>query len=325
VKQPIVELLTTGGTIATIKPHGEESSRPALDAADLSAAVGPDRVVLRSRELLRVPSWTMDAGTMLDIAVAARDAALKPGVAGVVVTHGTTTLEYTAFLVHLIQQGMTPIVITGAMRRADDLHPDGPANLRAAVRVAASDEARGLGALVVFGGRILGGSTVWKAHRAALDSFRDLAGDVGRISDERMIVARRPSQGPGLSGRLDANVAFIKAVPGMDGRLVEAATIGAHGLVIEALPGAGGIPPAMLAPVALAARTMPVVVVPRAPFDRAASTPTGGTGEPLAMMDLLSPGRLTAETAWVLLMATLGETGDPGTAKTLFQEIADTD
>jgi L-asparaginase len=325
VKRPIVELLTTGGTIATIGPHGSTGSHPALDAAELSAAVEGDRIELRARELMRVPSWTMDPSTMLEIAIAARDAARKPDVAGVVVTHGTTTLEYTAFLVHLIQHGSTPIVITGAMRRADDPDADGPSNLRAAVRVAASDEACGLGPLVVFGGRVLAGLTVWKAHRTALDAFDDLAGDVGRVQDEGMIVDRRPSPGPGLSGKLDPAVAFIKAVPGMDGQLIETATVDAHGLVIEALPGAGGIPPGMLAAVRAAARTIPVVVAPRAPFDRAATDPTGGTGEPLAGIDLLSPGRLTAETAWLLLMATLGETGAAGPARARFRAITDAD
>jgi L-asparaginase len=325
VERPIVEILTTGGTIATIGPDGPLSSRPVLDAAELSAAVDHDRIQLRTRELARVPSWTLDPSTMLEIAAAARDAASKAGVAGVVVTHGTTTLEYTAFLAYLIQQGTTPIVLTGAMRRADDPDADGPTNLRAAVHVAASDEARGLGPLVVFGERILASRTIWKAHRTALDAFEDLAGDVGRIRGESVTIERRPAPGPALSGRLDSAVAFIKVVPGMDGRLVEAATIDARGLVIEALPGAGGIPPAMLAAVSAAARMIPVVVAPRAPFGRAAKEPTGGTGEPLAGLDLLSPGRLTAEAAWVLLMSTLGETGDAVAAKSLFRAIADTD
>ena len=80
-------------------------SRPALDAADLAAAIGDERVELRTRELDRVPSWTMDPSTMLEVALAARDAAQEPDVAGVVVTQGTTTLEYTAFLVYLVQHG----------------------------------------------------------------------------------------------------------------------------------------------------------------------------------------------------------------------------
>jgi L-asparaginase len=324
VKRPIVELLTTGGTIATIRA-GSVGSHPALDPADLSAAIGDERVELRTRELARVPSWTMDPSTMMRIAIAARDAALDQDVTGVVLTHGTTTLEFTAFLIYLVHRGTTPIVITGAMRRADDPDSDGPRNLRSAVRVASSEEARGLGPLVVFGDRVLASRTAWKAHRTAFDAFEDLNGDVGRVAADTLAVLRRPAPGPGLSGKIDSAVAFVKAVPGMNGQLVEAAATDAHGLVIEALPGVGGIPPSMLAAVATAAGTMPVVVAPRAPFDRAPADPTGGTGEPLAGMDLLSPGRLSAETAWLLLMAALGETSRAGSAKSLFREIAEAD
>jgi hypothetical protein len=220
VKRPIVELLTTGGTIATIRA-GSVGSHPALDPADLSAAIGDERVELRTRELARVPSWTMDPSTMMRIAIAARDAALDQDVTGVVLTHGTTTLEFTAFLIYLVHRGTTPIVITGAMRRADDPDSDGPRNLRSAVRVASSEEARGLGPLVVFGDRVLASRTAWKAHRTAFDAFEDLNGDVGRVAADTLAVLRRPAPGPGLSGKIDSAVAFVKAVPGMNGQLVE--------------------------------------------------------------------------------------------------------
>jgi L-asparaginase/Glu-tRNA(Gln) amidotransferase subunit D len=95
----------------------------------------------------------------------------------------------------------------------------------------------------------------------------------------------------------------------MDGRLVEAVTADGEnrGLVIEGLPGAGGVPPAMIPAVAAAARRLPVVVASRAPFGRLPDIPTGGTGEPLRDLGLLSAGSLSAEQAWLLLMAVLGE------------------
>ena len=156
---------------------------------------------------------------MAGIATAARDAARQPEVRGVVVTHGTTTLEYTAFLADLFLDVDTPVVFTGAMRRADHADPDGPRNLRDAVEVAASDEARGDGALVVFSGRILHASGAWKARRMDLDAFVDLGGQLGRVSNGLIEVAatseprgRRPDP---FAGRIDPNVALIKAVPGM--------------------------------------------------------------------------------------------------------------
>jgi L-asparaginase len=124
-----------------------------------------------------------------------------------------------------------------------------------------------------------------------------------------------------FSGRLEPNVALVKAVPGGDGRLIDAAVSGGtRGVVVEALPGAGGIPPAMIDAVAAAARAVPVVVASRAPYGAVADTPTGGTGEPLRELDLLSAGRLTAEQAWLLLMAALADAPDEARARARFRD-----
>ena len=211
------------------------------------------------------------------------------------------------------------------MRRADDPDRDGPANLRAAVRVAASEAACGLGPLVVFGDRVLAGRTAWKAHRTALDAFQDLAGDVGRskrrnssstAAHPRGRACRGSSTWPSLSSRpCRAWMAVLSRLrPSMPTASSSRRSRVSGASRRRCWPLSQQV-----------ASAMPVVVASRAPFDRAPADPTGGTGEPLAGMDLLSPGRLTAETAWVLLMATLGETGQAGSAKALFQAIADAD
>jgi L-asparaginase/Glu-tRNA(Gln) amidotransferase subunit D len=91
------------------------------------------------------------------------------------------------------------------------------------------------------------------------------------------------------------------------------------GLVVEALPGAGGIPPGMLLALVDVARRLPVVIAPRAPFGRLPPNPTGGTGEPLADAPFLSCGPLTAEQAWLLLMLVLGEHPDTDAARARFE------
>jgi L-asparaginase/Glu-tRNA(Gln) amidotransferase subunit D len=91
------------------------------------------------------------------------------------------------------------------------------------------------------------------------------------------------------------------------------------GLVVEALPGAGGIPPAMQRELSALAGHVPVVIAPRAPIGTLPRTPTGGTGEPLASSPFLSCGPLTAEQAWLLLMLVLGETTDPAAARARFE------
>jgi L-asparaginase len=304
---PLVTLIATGGTISTTT-NASGKSAATLTASDLEALARLAGVRLVARDADRRASWMLSPGDMAGIAVAARDAAAGTASGGVVVTHGTTTLEGTAFLCDLFLAGDAPIVLTGAMRRADDPEPDGPANLADAIRVAADPKARGLGALVVFAGRILSGGSVWKAQRTDRDAFVDLAGDVGRVTGSEVVISRSVPRRPVFSGRIDERVGFVKAVPGARGELIDAALAGdARGLVIEALPGAGGIPPGMLPALARASATLPVVLASRAPYGVQSGTPTGGTGEPLAGLALLSAGSLTAEQALLLLMVALAD------------------
>jgi L-asparaginase len=317
-RAPIVRLLTTGGTIATTVDPGGRSA-PTLVGARLAERAAVSGVTVEAIEIGRHPSWSLDPLAMADIAVAARDAARDPGIAGVVVTHGTTTLEYTAFLADLFLDGPCPIVLTGAMRRADDPDPDGPGNLRDAITVAASGAARDFGAVVVFAGRVISARHAWKAHRSQPDAFVDLAGDLGRVADGHVAIDRTVGRLRPFSGRLDPRVALVKAVPGQDGVFVRTAVeTGAHGLVIEALPGAGGIPPAMREEVGRAAEDLPIVLASRAPYGRLPDQPHGGTGEPLLDLPLLSAGGLTAEQAWLLLMAVLAETADDAALRRRF-------
>lgn len=317
-RTPVVRLLTTGGTIATTVDAGGRSA-PTLAGARLAERATVSGVTVEAIEIGRHPSWSLDSQAMADIAVAARDAARDPAIAGVVVTHGTTTLEYTAFLADLFLDASSPVVLTGAMRRADDPDPDGPGNLRDAITVAASGGARDLGAVVVFAGRVISARHAWKAHRSDRDAFVDLAGDLGRVAGGDVAIDRAVGRLRPFGGRLDSRVALVKAVPGQDGVFVRTAVAaGAHGLVIEALPGAGGIPPAMREEVGRAAEDLPVVLASRAPYGRLPDQPLGGTGEPLLGVPLLSGGGLTAEQAWLLLMAVLAEAADGAEARRRF-------
>ena len=321
----VVALLTTGGTVSTTTdPRGRTA--PTLGTAELAALISMPGITLRPRELSKAPSWTLDPATMAHIAVAARDAARDPTIDGVVLSHGTSTLEYSAFLCDLVLDVPTPVVLTGAMRRSDEEGADGPRNLADAVAVASSDRARGLGALVVFGGHIIAARRAWKAHRVDRTAFIALDGDVGRVAAGRVEIDRPTARGPIFSGALDTLVGFVKVVPGAGGGAIEiAAGSYPHGLVVEGLPGAGGIPPGMLDAVRLAAARMPVVIASRAPFGRLPQVPTGGTGEPLRDAVLLSAGDLTAEQAWLLLMATLGDGGTRDEVSRRFTDAANVD
>jgi L-asparaginase len=318
-----IALLTTGGTVSTTTDRATGHSAPTLGSTELTELAQLPGIILVPHDVSMVPSWTLDPDGMARIALVARDLARDPEIAGVVVSHGTTTLEYTAFLCDLVLDVPTPIVLTGAMRRADHAAPDGPANLRDAVAVAAAPEARGLGALVVFAGKVLPARHVWKQQRGDLAAFVGLDGDAGRVRDGIVEITRAVQRGPTFSGRLDARVGFLKAVPGANGTMVEAAIASRpHGLVVEGLPGVGGIPPGMVDALRVATGQMPVVIASRAPAGRLPVTPTGGTGEPLRDIGVLSAGELTAEQAWLLLMAALGEGGTDAQVRERFAASA---
>ncbi len=319
----LVTLLTTGGTLATTTAAETRRSAPTYGPDQLAGLIDLPGVRIQARAISQEPSWALDPTAMASIAIAARDAAAEPGTDGVVVTHGTTTLEYTAFLTSLVADGAVPVVLTGAMHKADAPDPDGPGNLRDAVRVATSTSPRCSGVLVVFAGRVIAARRTWKARRLDTDAFVDTADQVGTVVDGVVTLTGASPMGSRLSGRLETNVAFVKALPGSDGRAIDRILADdPAGIVIEGLPGVGGVPRAMQPGLIAATRDRPVVVASRAPFGRLPDVVSGGTGEPLRDAGLWSAGVLTAEQAWLALMAALGDGGTKAEVRTRFEAIA---
>jgi L-asparaginase len=259
-----VTVLAAGGTIAMTHRDGGDAV-PRLDADALVQAVPALGGVpgLRMRTINTRPSVQLSAAEALDIARAA--AVEADGGRGVVVTHGTDTLEEVALLCDLLYGGEAPIVFTGAMRHASALGADGPANLFDAVVVGGADGAEGLGVLIVFAGAVHAARAVRKADStapAAFDSPR--LGPIGRVQEGRAWMARRLERFPPVPvASLDATVHIVPAALGADGSLVDAALeAGADGLVGVVL-GAGHTPPPFLAALKRAAARVPVVVTVR--------------------------------------------------------------
>ena len=260
-----VTVLAAGGTIG-MTPAGDGGGVvPRLDAEALVKAVPPLAAVpaLRARTISTRPSVQLTAAEALDIARAA--AAEAEAGRGVVVTHGTDTLEEVALLCDLLYAGEAPIVFTGAMRHASALGADGPANLFDAVVVAGAAGAEGLGVLIVFAGAVHAARAVRKADStapAAFDSPR--LGPIGRVQEGRAWMARRLERFPPVPvASLDATVHIVPAALGADGSLLDAALeAGADGLVGVVL-GAGHTPPPYLASLKRAAARVPVVITVR--------------------------------------------------------------
>ncbi len=252
--RPTVALLSMGGTIAMA--HSEDTAGgvvPALGGEQLVAAVPGLRdtgVELVVHDFRQLPGASLQVGDVLDLA-AAIDEAVADGAAGVVVTQGTDTIEETAFLLDLVHRADAPVVVTGAMRNPMMAGADGPANLLAAVRVAASPVARGLGCLVVMSDEIHAARFVRKVHSTSTKAFASPnLGPIGQVVEGTPRLLVRPHRGPGVPNvrvGTPPRVALVTVALGDDGELLRSIDQRFAGLVVAAF-GVGHVP-AALAPI----------------------------------------------------------------------------
>jgi L-asparaginase len=250
-----VRVLAAGGTIAM---SGKDGASPALDVDDLLSMIdGLDS--LEGETVVNLPSAHLTPAHQLEIAKAARDAARR-GI-GVVVTHGTDALEETAMLCDVLHDAEAPIVFTGAIRTANAPGADGPANLFDAVSVARSEEAAGMGVLVVFGGEIHHARCARKTDTTSLTAFSSpQTGPLGRVTEGHPTFWSRIPRNPPLDPPdLAKRVLIVPTTAGDDGSLARAALgTDPDGIVLGTL-GAGHLPPGLIELWAEASDRMPVV------------------------------------------------------------------
>ncbi len=191
---PAIALLGTGGTIAATAPQAAavadytvtEGVQALLDAVPGINALAR----LRPQQVFNVDSRNITNAMLLQLGAAVAQLLASDDIDGVVITHGTDTLEETAYFLNLVIQSSKPVVVVGAMRPSSALSADGPLNLYNAVLLAASPQARGQGVLVALNDTVHAARYVRKAHTTHVQAFSSAdEGCIGRIHNGRVILS----------------------------------------------------------------------------------------------------------------------------------------
>jgi L-asparaginase len=295
---------------------------PALSGQEILASVpGWEEVAqVDVREFGRYPGPHMTIERMWELRGAILRAT-EEGADGVVVTHGTDTIEETVYLLDRSLPPEVPVVVTGAMRNVSELSWDGPANLMAAMRVAASSQARARGAMVVMDERIIQGAEVVKTHTEEFGTFQSPNwGPLGIVDKGDVLFYRESRRKPILAPPAPrCPVDLIKIVAGADSRLVIASLeSGAHGVVLEAL-GRGNVPPDVIPGIRRWTEAgKPVVVTSRSLRGRVLDTYAyAGGGHELKEMGVIFADHLTGQQARIELMLAIAV--DPERVRALIE------
>ena len=303
-----VVVVSTGGTISMRPDPATGKLVPALTGAELVRLLGGDGPEPEVDEVAHVPSW--DVHGELALEVARRAVAHAARGAGVVVTHGTDTMEETVWTVdRLLPPDGPPVVVTGAQRGADEPDADGPRNLRDALLAAGSPDARGRGAMICFAGELHAAREARKVHASAVHGFGSPGyGPIGHVDGDRVVFQRRPDRRPPLpapEGRCRASTSCA-STPGADDVLLRASlAAGARAIVLECT-GRGNASEALLPAVREAvAAGVTVVACTRCAEGRVEPVYGRGGGRDLAEAGVVFAGDLAGPKARVLLQLAL--------------------
>jgi L-asparaginase len=312
---PHVHLLATGGTIS--------GGQQPLDAAGLKALVpGLSQVATVTLEdITRIGSSRMTPDIQFRLASRINTLfADDPALGGIVVSHGTDTLEETAFLVDLLVKDDRPVVFAAAQRPPRETDSDGPRNLLNAFRIASSPSVRAAGVMVTLNDEIHSARDVRKTHAVAVDAFQSpWSGPLGYVDGAHIVLKRRPATRVTIPATaVEPKVDLITLTAGSDGHLIQAAVdAGAKGIVVEVF-GRGNAPPAVIDAVKAArARGVTVVFTTRTRGGRVE------VDETARALGVISGEDLDGLKARMLLVVALGAKADGPTIQKWIEQLED--
>ena len=317
-----VAVLGTGGTIAT-RRDARGGSRASDTGARVVADVSvPVDVEVTTDDVFIINSFLLTPSDMVQLAHAVRQKLADAAVDGVVVTHGTDTMEESAYLLDLVHADDRPVVFTGAQRAADAPDRDGPRNLSDAVAVAADPKARGLGVLIVFDGQVYAARGTRKTSTLRPGAFTTPdGGPVGHVADGRLVLQHAPVRSkPFELSAVDlagVRVDVATFYPGGDTTALRAfREAGANGIVLQAL-GAGNANPEIAAEVAaLTAAGVVVALSTRVDAGPVAALYGAGGAVDLLHAGAVPLGTLRPPQGRILLTVLLGVLRNPDRVRT---------
>ncbi|KJS22193.1 MAG: hypothetical protein VR72_07010 [Clostridiaceae bacterium BRH_c20a] len=317
-------LLATGGTISTLEDKESGGLKAKLGGEHLLKNI-TSQVEVEVKNFSTVNSTYLTPKDMFEMAKTIEDLLKGDEVLGLVITHGTSTMEESAFFLDLLIQSTKPVVITGAQRQAGDMWPDGPHNLEMAIRVAASTAGVGKGVCVVFSNRIFRGRDIEKVHTTALDAFS--SGDRGLLgfiyADEVKFYQDNYRKTILLEEYQDVSVDIIKFYAGADGKFFETAiNAQVQGIVVEGV-GLGNVNQFFYEGIKKArAHGIEVVIASRSPLGRVMPQYGYlGGGHSLEKLGVIFAEDLSSPKARLLLILALNMSKNTEEIKELFKMV----
>lgn len=319
-------VLSTGGTIASTS--GEDGATPSKSGEEIVDAVPQiqEHATVTVEQVAQTPSYQMDTETLESIGDRVRELE-ETATEGIIITHGTDTLEETAYYLDIAVTPSIPVLVTGAQRRPDEVSPDGPANLLTAVRAIDEFTARSCGGVfVAINEEIHAARYATKVHTSKLEAFASPdAGPVAILNRNAINVKRKPeSETPTLPTQsLDADVYQVKSGSTVgDGMITAAVDQGADGIVIEGT-GLGNVTEAIGRVVQEAPDSIPIVITTRCASGEVDPVygDTGG-GETLRQHGAIFAGNLPTQKARLTLILARSAYDEREEIREVFKEFA---
>lgn len=321
-----VAVVFNGGTISMKVDPRIQAAVPSLSGDEIMAMVTgiENYAQVESINFSNAPSPHVTPEDMMELSMCVKKLLDREDICGVVVTHGTDSLEETAYLLDLTIKSDKPVIVTGSMRCSSELGYDGSANLSASICTAISEKAKGLGVIVCLNDELNCASEVIKASSMSLNSFKTpVFGPIGIIDNNQTIIYRSKGEKQYINTeRVETKVDLIKCASGMDSSFIDfCVSKGTKGIVLEGM-GRGNIPPMMVDGVRNAInKGIPVVIVSRCPEGRVLDTyGYPGGGKELRNLGVIFGDSLSGQKARIKLMLALSVTNNIEDIRDMFEK-----